>query len=42
VVFGLAELEHLWLAIGAADLGPLPEALLEKLDALADSNFGVT
>ena len=40
VVVGLAELEHLRLAIKAAEMAPLPEALLEKLDALADSDFG--
>ena len=41
VVVGLAELEHLRLAIGAAEMGPLPADVLEKLDALADSNFGM-
>lgn len=42
VVVGLAELEHLRLAIEAAEMGPLPAALLERLDALADSDFGLS
>ncbi|MDA1297760.1 MAG: aldo/keto reductase [Chloroflexi bacterium] len=42
VVVGLAELEHLRLAIEAAAMGPLPAALLERLDALADSDFGLS
>ncbi len=41
VVVGLAELEHLRLALGAAEMGPLPDDLLQKLDALADTNFGL-
>ena len=39
VVVGVAEIEHLRLAIAAAEMGPLPEALLVELDGLADSNF---
>lgn len=42
VVVGLAELEHLRLAVEAAETGQLPDALLEKLDELADSDFGRT
>jgi D-threo-aldose 1-dehydrogenase len=40
VVVGLAELEHLRLSLEAAEMGPLPASVLEKLDKLADSNFG--
>lgn len=36
---GVAELEHLRLAIEAAELGPLPEDLLEQLDRLVDDDF---
>jgi aryl-alcohol dehydrogenase-like predicted oxidoreductase len=39
VVVGLAELEHLRLALGAAGMGPLPGDVLAKLDALADTDF---
>jgi aryl-alcohol dehydrogenase-like predicted oxidoreductase len=38
---GIAELEHLELAIEAAEMGPLPDDLLDQLDALADDNFGI-
>jgi aryl-alcohol dehydrogenase-like predicted oxidoreductase len=38
---GIAELDHLELAIGAAEMGPLPDDLLDQLDALADDNFGI-
>lgn len=41
VVVGLAELDHLELAIGAAEMGALPADVLAKLDSLADSNFGL-
>ena len=41
VVVGLAELEHLRLSLEAAEMGPLPPAVLERLDELADSNFGI-
>jgi D-threo-aldose 1-dehydrogenase len=41
VAVGLAELEHLRLALGAAEMGPLPAEVLEKLDKLADANFGL-
>jgi L-galactose dehydrogenase/L-glyceraldehyde 3-phosphate reductase len=40
VVVGIAELEHLRLAIAAANMGPLPADLLKSLDELADANFG--
>lgn len=36
---GVAELEHLQLAIEAAKMGPLPDDLLAQLDALADTDF---
>ena len=42
VVVGLAELEHLRLAIAAAGMGPLPDDLLAQLDTLADADFGVS
>jgi len=38
---GAAELEHLRLAIEAAEMGPLPAELYRQLDALADDNFGM-
>jgi D-threo-aldose 1-dehydrogenase len=42
VEVGMAELEHLELALGAAEMGPLPDDLLAELDALADDNFGMS
>ncbi len=39
VVVGTAKIEHLRLAIAAAEMGPLPEDLLVELDRLADSDF---
>ena len=36
---GVAELEHLALAIEAAEMGPLPAGLLAELDALVDRDF---
>lgn len=39
---GMAELEHLRLALEAAEMGPLPDDLLEQLDDLADDNFGMS
>jgi L-galactose dehydrogenase/L-glyceraldehyde 3-phosphate reductase len=41
VVVGIAELEHLRLAVRAAEMGPLPAGLLAELDRLADANFGM-
>lgn len=40
VVVGLAELAHLDEALGAADLGPLPEDALGRLDTVWRTNFG--
>lgn len=40
VVVGMARLEHLRLAIGAAEMGPLPSDLLNDLDELIDTDFG--
>jgi L-galactose dehydrogenase/L-glyceraldehyde 3-phosphate reductase len=40
VVVGLAELEHLRLAIEAAEMGPLPVDLGAGLDQLVDTDFG--
>ncbi len=37
----MAEIEHLELALEAAEMGPLPDDLLAELDALADANFGI-
>ena len=42
VEVGMAELEHLELAIRAAEMGSLPDALLSELDDLADANFGIS
>jgi D-threo-aldose 1-dehydrogenase len=42
VVIGLAEIEHLSLALEAAAMGPLPDDLVQELDRLADANFGTT
>lgn len=39
---GVAELEHLRLALEAADMGPLPDELLDQLDDLADDDFGMS
>ena len=39
VVVGTAEIHHLKLAIAAAEMGPLPDNLLDELDLLADSDF---
>ncbi|MGH1489195.1 MAG: aldo/keto reductase [Acidimicrobiales bacterium] len=36
---GTAELEHVRLAIEAAEMGPLPDDLLAELDALVDADF---
>jgi D-threo-aldose 1-dehydrogenase len=41
VEVGMAEIEHLELALEAAEMGPLPDDLLAELDALADANFGI-
>jgi aryl-alcohol dehydrogenase-like predicted oxidoreductase len=40
VIFGLAELDHLEQALGAAEMGPLPAAALARLEALYESDFG--
>jgi L-galactose dehydrogenase/L-glyceraldehyde 3-phosphate reductase len=37
---GIGELSHVGEALGAVDLGPLPEDALARLDALYASNFG--
>lgn len=41
VVVGLAELEHLRLALDAEEMGPLPEDVLTQLDELADADFNL-
>lgn len=41
VVVGLAELEHLRLAIEAAEMDALPDDVLAKLDELADADFNL-
>ncbi len=40
VVVGLVELGHLDEALAAADMGPLPEEALRRLDALYQTDFG--
>lgn len=40
-VVGLAELSHLREALGAAEMGPLSEEGLAKLDSVYDANFGL-
>ena len=39
ILGGVAEIEHLSLALEAAEMGPLPDDLLQELDRLADANF---
>jgi aryl-alcohol dehydrogenase-like predicted oxidoreductase len=39
VVFGLAELSHLEEALGAAELGPLPQEALDELATLYEAEF---
>ncbi len=39
-IFGLAALSHLEEALAAAEMGPLPDAALEALDALYETEFG--
>lgn len=39
VEVGLAELEHLTLALAAAEMGPLPDDLVAELDDLVDRDF---
>lgn len=40
VLVGIAELEHLRLAIAASEMGPLPIDLLANLGRLVDTDFG--
>ncbi|MEE8500738.1 MAG: aldo/keto reductase, partial [Kiloniellales bacterium] len=40
VIFGLAEQSHLEEALGAADLGPLPQEALDELGTLYAAEFG--
>ncbi len=40
VVFGLATLDHLEQALGAAEMGPLPAAALAALDEVYAAGFG--
>ena len=40
-VVGLAELGHLEEALAAAEMGPLPDRALAKLDAIYGTNFGL-
>ncbi len=40
LIFGLAELSHLEEALGAADLGPLPQEALDELNTLYAAQFG--
>ncbi len=40
VIFGLAEQSHLEEALGAAEMGPLPQAALDELNTLYAAEFG--
>lgn len=40
IVVGMAELDHLDQALAAAELGPLPQTALDKLEALYETDFG--
>ncbi|MCH8808236.1 MAG: aldo/keto reductase [Proteobacteria bacterium] len=40
VIFGLAELSHLEEALGAAEMGPLPQEALDALNSLYAAEFG--
>ncbi|MCH8002007.1 MAG: aldo/keto reductase [Proteobacteria bacterium] len=40
VIFGLAELSHLEEALGAAEMGPLPQEALDELNTLYAAEFG--
>ena len=40
VIFGLAELSHLEEALGAAEMGPLPQEALDELDTVYTAEFG--
>ncbi|MCH8925910.1 MAG: aldo/keto reductase [Proteobacteria bacterium] len=40
VIFGLAELSHLEEALGAAEMGPLPQQALDELNTLYAAEFG--
>ncbi len=40
VIFGLAELSHLEEALGAAEMGPLPQEALDELGTLYAAEFG--
>jgi aryl-alcohol dehydrogenase-like predicted oxidoreductase len=39
-VIGSAELHHVDEALAAAEMGPLPQSVLARLDALYESDFG--
>ncbi len=40
VIFGLPELAHLEEALGAAEMGPLPQEALDELKTLYAAEFG--
>ncbi len=40
VLVGFSELEHIDQAVAAADMGPLPDGLMQRLDELFASDFG--
>ena len=40
VLVGIAELEHIDQALGAIEMGPLPEEVLNRVHALVDADFG--
>ncbi|MCH7593732.1 MAG: aldo/keto reductase, partial [Chloroflexi bacterium] len=40
VLVGMAELDHLDQALGAQEMGPLPEEVLDAIHALVATDFG--
>ena len=40
MIFGLADLAHLEEALGAAEMGPLPQEALDELATLYAAEFG--
>jgi aryl-alcohol dehydrogenase-like predicted oxidoreductase len=40
VLVGMAELDHLYQALGAQKMGPLPEDVLDAIHALVATDFG--
>jgi aryl-alcohol dehydrogenase-like predicted oxidoreductase len=40
VLVGMAELDHLYQALGAQEMGPLPEDVLDAIHTLVATDFG--